>query len=129
MQKEKLRLDKYLWSIRLFKTRSQAAEACDKGKVKYNGTSAKASKTVAINDEYEVKTEAKKWLIKVSGLLHNRVQYSEAINFYVDITPAEEIERLEFQAAAFHTGKRMSKVGRPTKKNKRDLDEFTRGIE
>ena len=129
MQKEKLRLDKYLWSIRLFKTRSQAAEACDKGKVKYNGSSAKASKTVAINDEYEVKTEARKWLIKVSGLLHNRVQYSEAINFYVDITPAEEIDRLQFQAAAFHTGKRMSKVGRPTKKNKRDLDEFTRGIE
>jgi ribosome-associated heat shock protein Hsp15 len=124
MQKEKLRLDKYLWSIRLFKTRSQAAEACDKGKVKYNGTSAKASKTVSVDDEYEIKTESKKWRIKVAGLLHSRVQYSEAINYYVDITPAEEIERIQFQAAAFHTGKRMSKVGRPTKKNKRDIDEF-----
>ena len=128
MQKEKLRLDKYLWSIRLFKTRSQAADACDKGKVKYNGTAAKASKTVALDDEYEVKTESRKWRIKVTGLLHNRVQYSEAINFYTDITPAEEIERIQFQAAAFHTGKRMSKVGRPTKKNKRDIDEFTGGI-
>ena len=125
MEKEKLRLDKYLWAIRLFKTRSKAAEACDKGKVKYNGLAAKASKHVSVNDEYEVKTEVKKWLIKVTGLLHNRVQYSEAILHYIDITPAEEIERLQFQAATFYTGKRMSKAGRPTKKQKRDLDQFT----
>ena len=124
MEKEKLRLDKYLWAIRLFKTRSQAADACDKGKIKYNGTNAKAAKTVNVGDEYEVKTEAKKWLIKVAALLSHRVQYSEAINYYIDITPAEELERLKFQAAVFHTGKRMSKVGRPTKKDKRDLDEF-----
>lgn len=124
MQKEKLRLDKYLWSIRLYKTRTLAADACEKGKVKYNGVSAKAAKTVSVNDEYEVKTEARKWRIKVTGLLHTRVQYSEAINYYMDITPAEEIERIQFQAAAFHTGKRMSKVGRPTKKDKRDLDNF-----
>ena len=123
-QKEKLRLDKYLWAIRLFKTRSQAAEACDKGKVKYNGDSAKASKHVSVNDEYEVKTEAKRWRIKVTGLLHNRVQYTEAIKYYLDITPAEEIERIQFQAASFHTGKRPSKIGRPTKKQRRDLDDF-----
>ena len=127
MQKEKLRLDKYLWAIRLFKTRTQAAEACDKNKVKYNGNPAKASKNVSIDEEYEVKTESKKWLIKVTGLLHNRVQYAEAINNYMDITPAEEIDRMKFQAAAFHTGKRMSKVGRPTKKQKRELDDFTGG--
>jgi ribosome-associated heat shock protein Hsp15 len=127
MEKEKLRLDKYLWAIRLFKTRSQAAEACDKGKVKYKGAAAKASKTVNVDDEYEVKTEGKRWLIKVTGLLHKRVQYIEAIKFYIDITPAEEIERIQFQAAAFHTGKRMSKQGRPTKKNKRDIDEFMEG--
>lgn len=125
--KEKLRLDKYLWSIRLFKTRTQASDACDKGKVKYNGDAAKASKAVSIHDEYEVKTEAKRWRIKVTGLLHNRVQYSEAINFYLDITPAEEIERLQFQAASFHTGKRPSKIGRPTKKQRRDLDDFAEG--
>lgn len=124
MEKEKLRLDKYLWSIRLYKTRSQAADACDKNKIKYNGIAAKASKTVNVDDEYEIRTEGKKWLIKVTALLHTRVQYSEAINYYTDITPAEEIERIKFQAAAFHTGKRMSKVGRPTKKNKRDLDDF-----
>lgn len=123
--KEKLRIDKYLWAIRLFKTRTLAAAACDHGKVKHNGVSVKASKTVSVDDEYEVKTEAKKWLIKVTGLLHNRVHYAEAINNYIDITPAEEIERLQFQAASFHTGKRLSKVGRPTKKQRRNLDDFT----
>ncbi|HSC39210.1 MAG TPA: RNA-binding S4 domain-containing protein, partial [Chitinophagaceae bacterium] len=124
-EKEKLRLDKYLWAIRLFKTRSQAADACDKGRIKYNGDAAKASRTVSIDDEYEVKTEAKRWRIKVTGLLEKRVQYSEAIKYYIDITPAEEVERLQFQAAAFHTGKRQSKIGRPTKKQRRDLDDFT----
>ncbi len=124
MEKEKLRLDKYLWAIRLYKTRSQAAEACDKGRVKLNGVSIKPSKTVSVGDEYEVKTEAKKWVIKVAQLLDHRVQYTEAIKYYIDITPAEEIERLQFQAATFHTGKRLSKQGRPTKKQKRDLDNF-----
>jgi|SRR5665647_1285073 len=124
MEKEKLRIDKYLWAIRLFKTRSQAADACDKGKVKLKGDNVKASKTVTVGDEYEVKSEAKRWLIKVTGLLDHRVQYSEAITYYTDITPAEELDRIKFQAAVFNTGKRMSKVGRPTKKDKRDLDGF-----
>lgn len=127
MEKEKIRLDKYLWAIRLFKTRSLASEACDKGKVKYNGDNAKPSKNVNIGDEYEVKTEAKRWRIKVTNLLDHRVQYSEAIKFYIDITPEEEINRLQFQAATFHTGKRLSKVGRPTKRDKRDLDKFMDG--
>ncbi|MEO5985049.1 MAG: RNA-binding S4 domain-containing protein [Ferruginibacter sp.] len=127
MLKEKLRLDKYLWAIRLFKTRALAAEGCDKNKVKFKTIPAKASKNISLGDEYEVKTESKKWLIKVTGLLQKRVQYSEALNFYMDITPLEEIERITFQSAAFHTGKRMSKIGRPTKKQKRELDNFTSG--
>ena len=127
MEKEKLRLDKYLWAIRLFKTRSQAADACDRGKIKYIKDNAKASRTVHVGDEYEVKTESKRWVIKVTGLLFKRVQYSEAIKYYIDITPAEELDRIQFQAAAFHTGKRMSKQGRPTKKDKRDLEGFMGG--
>ena len=127
MEKEKLRLDKYLWAIRLFKTRSQAADACDKGKVKYNGDNCKASRTVNVNDEYEVKTEAKRWRIKVTGLLEKRVAAAEAIKHYIDITPEEEVQRLQFQAASFHTGKRQSKIGRPTKKERRDLDDFYEG--
>ncbi len=124
MEKEKLRLDKYLWAIRLFKTRSMAAAACDSGKVKFDGSQAKASKQVSIGDEYEVKTEAKRWRIKVTGLLHNRVAYTEAIKYYLDITPEEELQRLQYQAASFHTGKRQSKIGRPTKRERRDLDGF-----
>lgn len=123
-EKEKLRIDKYLWSIRLFKTRSQAGDACSKGKVKYNGDSVKSSRIVALGDEYEVKTEAKKWVIKVTGLLHTRAAYPEAIKHYIDITPAEELDRIKFEASSFHTGKRLSKVGRPTKRDRRDLEEF-----
>jgi ribosome-associated heat shock protein Hsp15 len=122
--KEKLRLDKYLWAIRLFKTRSMAAAACESGKVKFDGGQAKPSKNVSIGDEYEIKTEAKRWRIKVTGLLEKRVAAPEAINNYIDITPEEEIQRLQFQAASFHTGKRQSKIGRPTKKERRELDDF-----
>ena len=123
-EKEKLRLDKYLWAIRLFKTRSLATAACDAGKVKFSGSQTKASKSVNIGDEYEVKTETKRWRIKVTGLLEKRVAASIAINNYIDITPEEEIQRLQFQAASFHTGKRQSKIGRPTKKERRNLDDF-----
>lgn len=121
---EKLRIDKYLWSIRIFKTRGMASEACDKGKVKSNGEQVKASRQVRVGDEYEIKTEARRWNIKVTGLLHNRVQYTQAVNYYEDRTPPEELERLQYQASVFHTGKRLSKVGRPTKKERRNIDDF-----
>ena len=121
---EKLRLDKYLWAIRLFKTRTLASTACDAGKVKTGGSPAKASKHVSIGDEYEVKTEAKRWRIKVTGLLAKRVAHSEAIQYYIDITPEEEVQRIQFLSASFHTGKRPSKIGRPTKKERRNLDDF-----
>ena len=121
---EKIRLDKYLWAIRVFKTRSAAAEACEKGKVKMDGVSVKASRTVKTGDSYEVKTEARKWVIKVTGLLDHRVQFSEAVKYYEDLTPPEEKERLSFQAAVFYSGKRHTKIGRPTKKDRRELDDF-----
>lgn len=124
LSKEKLRLDKYLWAIRLFKTRSLATTACNGGKVKYEDEQAKPGKNVHLGDVYDVRTEGKKWRIKVIDLLHSRVKYEEAIKYYLDITPEEELERLKYQAASFHTGKRPSKIGRPTKKERRDLDEF-----
>ncbi|MFN6373999.1 MAG: RNA-binding S4 domain-containing protein [Chitinophagia bacterium] len=127
MEKEKLRIDKYLWSIRLFKTRSAAALACDKGRVKIMGDAVKASRVVKLEDEYEVKTDEKKWVIKVTGLLTNRVAFSEAIKNYADLTPPEEKERIAYQAASFHSGKRLSKIGRPTKKERRDLDDYIGG--
>jgi len=123
--KEKLRIDKYLWAIRLFKTRSQAADACDKGKIKWQGNNVKAAKAVNIGEEYEVKTEARKWVIKVTGLLEKRVAYPEAIKHYEDVTPPEELDVVKFQPSAFNTGKRLSKVGRPTKRDRRDIENFT----
>jgi ribosome-associated heat shock protein Hsp15 len=121
-EKEKLRIDKYLWAIRLFKTRSLASDACEKGKVKNDAGQLKPSRQVHAGDEYEVKTESKRWRIRVTGLLDHRLGHAEAIKYYEDITPAEELQRVQYQAASFHTGKRLSKVGRPTKKQRRDLD-------
>ncbi|MFB6457417.1 RNA-binding S4 domain-containing protein [Chitinophaga sp. Hz27] len=121
---EKLRVDKYLWAIRVFKTRSQAADACDGGKVKMNGGTVKAAKPVSVGDKFEIKTEARKWVIEVVGLISNRVAYSEAIKFYVDTTPEEDKLAPKFEASVFQTGKRQSKIGRPTKKNRRTLDGF-----
>lgn len=122
---EKIRIDKYLWAIRLFKSRSLAQDACDKGRVKFQGGAVKASRNVVVGDEYEVKTEARKWIIQVTGLLPSRVQYSEAVKYYIDLTPEEKIDVGAYQASSFHTGKRLSKIGRPTKKERRDMDDFT----
>ena len=125
MSSEKLRLDKYLWAIRIFKTRSLATDACNNGKVKFNGVNAKPARTVFTGDKYEIKTEAKKWFIEVSGLLHTRVQFSEAIKYYLDLTPEPDKTIIQPASFIFQTGKRQSKQGRPTKKQKRDLDEFS----
>ncbi|MEI8141786.1 MAG: RNA-binding S4 domain-containing protein [Chitinophagia bacterium] len=124
VKKEKLRLDKYLWSIRVFKSRSMATEAIDKGRVKLNGENIKASRNVVIGDVYEARTEHKNWILKVTQLLDGRVAYVEAIKYYEDLTPVEELERVRQVAASFQTGKRLSKIGRPTKKNRRDLGDF-----
>lgn len=121
---DKLRIDKYLWAIRIFKTRSQAADACDGGKVKSQGAPVKAAKHVSIGEEYEIKTPVRKWIIQVTGLLDHRVQHQEAIQYYTDITPEEDLQYNQQQAASFYTGKRQSKIGRPTKKQRRDLDDL-----
>ena len=124
MSNEKLRLDKYLWAIRIFKTRTQATTAIDEGKVKMAGVSVKASRTVSLGDRYDIKTQARKWTIEVTGLLHNRVGYEEAIKNYVDLTSEEDLKMNQRMATSFYTGKRLSKTGRPTKKQRRDLNDL-----
>lgn len=120
----KIRIDKYLWAIRIFKTRNMAVEAIEKGRVKLNGENVKASKNVQVKDEISVKTEARKWVIEVTGIIEKRVAYTEAIKNYVDLTPPEERDKDEFMPSSFHTGKRLSKIGRPTKRDRRDIDGF-----
>jgi ribosome-associated heat shock protein Hsp15 len=121
---EKLRIDKYLWAIRLFKTRSLATAACDSGKVRLNGQSVKPARPVVIGDKYEVKTEARRWTIQVLSLLPNRVGYEEAIKHYADLSTEEDRQTSAYVLSSFFTGKRLSKTGRPTKKQRRDLGEM-----
>ena len=121
---EKVRIDKYLWSIRIFKTRSQATEAIEKGRVKLKGENIKASRSVVVGDVYDARTEHKNWTIQVTALLDHRLAYTEAVQYYLDLTPVEELERVRQVAATFQTGKRLSKIGRPTKKDRRDIGDF-----
>lgn len=123
-QTEKLRLDKYLWAIRIFKTRSQATAACDEGKVKFNGASVKPARQVGVGDKYDIKTQARRWTIEVTALLNNRVAYEEAIKHYVDLTSEEDKLVNKHLGTSFYTGKRQSKTGRPTKKQRRGLEDF-----
>lgn len=119
----KVRLDKYLWAIRLFKTRSLAAAAIDGGKVKMNGVALKASKSVCIGDIYELKNEARRWRIQVVNLLDNRKAYAEAILHYADLSPEEYKEAASLPAAfSFYSGKRSNKQSRPTKRIRRQMD-------
>lgn len=126
---EKPRLDKYLWAIRLFKTRTQATEAIDGGKVKMNGATIKPARAVCIGDRYQIKTPAGRTTIEVTALLHNRVAFPEAIKHYIDITPEEDKLLNKAMAPTFYTGKRLSKTGHPTKKQRRDLEDFMNGPE
>lgn len=121
---EKVRIDKYLWSIRVFKTRSLATDACDAGKVRLNDATVKPAKNVNVGEIYDIKTKERRWVVKVLGLLDKRQAYSEAVKYYEDLTPEEDKELQRPQASSFYTGKRLSKVGRPTKKDRRDLGDL-----
>ena len=121
---EKLRLDKYLWAIRIFKTRSQATAAIDDGKVKWNGANIKPSRQVAVGDRYSIKTPARRWTIEVTGLIQNRAGYEDALKNYIDITSEEDKQLNQHAGSSFYTGKRQSKTGHPTKKQRRDLEDF-----
>ena len=124
---EKLRIDKYLWAIRIFKTRTLATAAIDEGKVKLGGAAIKASRPVALGDRYEIRTPARKWVIEVTGLLANRMGYEEAIKYYADLSTEEDKAFGQRHAPSFYTGKRLSKTGRPTKKERRGLHDLLDG--
>lgn len=79
---------------------------------------------VAIGDIYSIKTPARRWTIEVTGLLHNRVAYEEAVKNYSDITSEEDMQLNQYIGSSFYTGKRQSKTGHPTKKQRRDLEDF-----
>jgi ribosome-associated heat shock protein Hsp15 len=121
---EKVRLDKYLWAIRIFKTRTLATSAIDEGKVKLAGVAVKPSRAVSLGDRYEIRTPARKWTIEVTGILQNRQGYEEAIKHYADLSTEEDMAFGQRHAPSFYTGKRLSKTGRPTKKERRGLSDL-----
>ena len=122
--KEKVRLDKYLWAIRIFKTRSLATKACDEGKVKTEGMTVKPSRNVVIGDRYDIRTDGRKWTIEVTGIINKRVKYEEAVKHYTDHTSEEDKQHNIRLGNSFYTGMRLSKTGRPTKKQRRGLDDI-----
>jgi ribosome-associated heat shock protein Hsp15 len=121
---DKIRIDRYLWAIRIFKTRSQATSAIDDGKVKLADAAVKPSRPAKIGDRYRIRGESRLWDIEIVSLIENRVGYPEAILCYHDHTPEEDRVPKEKITTTFYTGKRLSKTGKPTKKERRDRDEL-----
>jgi len=123
---EKLRIDKYLWSIRVFKTRTLATEACKAGRVKKDGTNLKASYEVKIGDQLQVSKGIEKKLIKITDLLYSRVDAKKAVLYYEDITPEEDTVKFKSMFSPVLTRDRGT--GRPTKKDRRDIDDLKEGF-
>lgn len=126
-EKEKLRIDKYLWAIRIFKTRTLAADACKAGRVKLEGNNIKPSHEVRIGETYSVSKGIERKVVKVTGLLENRVDAKTAVNFYEDLTPVQETHGFQ---SMFHAPvlRRDRGAGRPTKKDRREIDDLQGGF-
>ena len=117
----KIRIDKYLWAIRLFKTRSLSAEACKNGRVKMDEKAVKASREVNVGDLIAVRIGQMNRVIEIKEVIKNRVKGSLAIEKYIDRTPSEELERMEM-INKMRTEHRERGTGRPTKKDRRELE-------
>lgn len=122
-EKEKLRIDKYLWAIRVFKTRTLATEACKAGRVKLAGQNIKPAHEVKLGEVYQVSKGPERKMVKVTGLLENRVDAKKAIDFYEDVTPVEDTQAFK---SMFHAPilKRDRGTGRPTKRDRREIDDL-----
>lgn len=118
-----VRIDKYLWCIRVFKSRSLATDACDGGKVKIEGTSVKPSRHVKTGETITVQQGYVKKAFKVIELLEKRVSASLVKNFAEDITPQEELDKLKTERIISYMGKYKGS-GRPTKKDRRQIEKI-----
>jgi len=118
-----MRVDKYLWCIRFYKTRNQATEACKKGHVRINGSTAKAGKEVYISDHLTIRKNQINYKIQVLDVPKNRIGAKLVDLYRKDETPADEFQTLELlKLAKDHYRKKG--LGRPTKKDRRDLEDF-----
>jgi len=117
---EKVRLDKWLWAVRFYKTRNLAAEACNKGRIIINGIEAKPSRDIKPGDTVFIRKLPVVYTIKVKELTENRLPAKRVPEFIEDLTSPEELEKLKLQDTVFL--KRDRGEGRPTKKERRLLD-------
>ena len=118
-----LRCDKYIWAVRLAKTRSIATEHISKGKIKINGVSTKPSKEIKIGDIISISKNAAVFSYKVILILDKRVGAKLVSEYLLDITPAEEIEKFRTYQLA-QQSYRENGSGKPSKKERRDLGGF-----
>ncbi len=118
---EGIRIDKWLWAVRIFKTRNQAGEACKAGKIKINDVSVKPSREVKIDEKIIVNLKHITKTVKVIGLLKNRVAAKLVENYLEDLTPQEEYDKQKMMKD-LNSEFRQRGIGRPTKKERRLID-------
>lgn len=121
----KIRVDKWLWAVRIYKTRSIATDACNAGKIKINGKSVKPSYTLKVGETVNIQKEGEKKILKVVALIEKRVGAPLAATCYEDLSPPPETNNLQQDALFYYASppKRKRGTGRPTKKERRKLDE------
>jgi ribosome-associated heat shock protein Hsp15 len=120
---EKVRIDKWMWAVRIFKTRTLAADACEKGKISVGEQTVKASRNIKPGEVISVRKGAFTMQFKVLQLTENRMAASLVPPFCEDITSLDEVEKIKMHALALRAY-RMHSEGRPTKKERRALDDF-----
>ena len=117
------RVDKYLWSIRVFKTRTDSADACRGGKVLVNGLSAKPSREVKAGDLLEVRKGSIRYRYQILAPLEHRVAAKDLAPYVLDITPPEELAKGDAQNESLLVWRERG-AGRPTKKERRNMDKL-----
>ena len=122
-EKHNTRIDKWLWAVRIFKTRAMATEACAGGKVKINDTAVKASRKIQAGDIIQVRKGVMKHLYCVLKIAEKRMGAKLISDFLNDLTPDDELVKLKSaQKQPTHT--REKGQGRPTKKERRIMDKM-----
>lgn len=117
------RIDKYLWAVRLYKTRSLATEACRCGHVRMEGQPLKASHEIKEGEVYEISIEQLHKVVQVKKILDHRVAAALVPDYLTDLTPQEEYERIQM-VRQYSFERRDRGIGRPTKRDRREIEDF-----
>ena len=122
--KEEVRIDKWLWATRIFKTRTIASDACKKGRVTIKGQNVKPSHGIRVGQVVEVRKPPVTYSFEVLGLIENRVGAKLVPNYLKNVTSRDQLELLEMVKISGFVN-RQKGLGRPTKKEERELAQFT----